>query len=402
MLEPIRQYARERLEASGERQVVGVRHLAWVRALSAELGRGFFVDQRAASGRASLEHANICHALDFALSAGRVHDATRVIAAMAYPWTLTGQPDGRRWVDRTLAACPRNTPARVRGDAVFAAAMFAVNEGDERRSVPLLREALRCYEASSRPVSHAWALTWFGRAGRAGTGEVDGRTPEEWFTQALEEFTAVSDVAGTGWSLTLLARCALRADQLDLAHERARSALEIAETHGIDQVAAAARRWLAVIAHARGDTGQADELIARAASGHEDTGDRWHHAIALATAAGIATGRHDLDRAAGSLLEAMDLVAELPEDEAMVNVLVAAFDFLVHVGRAAEVAPIVAGLAAEDYTLLERVALIQDPEHLRDGFATMRTHPTGRHSLRRAVTMTSEIMARWSEEPARV
>jgi predicted ATPase/class 3 adenylate cyclase len=400
MLEPVRHYARDRLAGSGEQHAVAVRHVEWVRTLSAELGRGFFADQRAAMARASAEHANICHALDFALGIGRVHDAARIVAATAYLWIMAGQPDGRHWADRTLDACPADAPAGVRGDAVFAASMFAVNEGDERRAVLLLREARSCYVAASRGRSHAWVLTWFGRAGRAGTTEIDGHAPEHWFALALEEFEALEDAAGAGWALTLLSRCALRAGDLDLAHDRARRALDLAERGGIEQVAAAARRRLATIAHARGDAQLAEELIARAASGHEDSGDRWHQAVALATAAAMAIGRRDLDRAAGSLLDAMEIVDELPEDEATVNVLVAAFDFLVHVGRGPEVASIVGGLASDDFALLERVTLIQGPEHLADEFAHLGGNAPGRYSLRNAVAMAATIMAGWTANRA--
>ncbi len=396
MLEPVRQYACDQLAASGEHRVVEMRHLSWVRALTAGLGRGFFADQRGTTARAAVEHANLCRALDFAFRTSRLEDATRVIAATVYPWIMIGQPDGKAWVDRTLAACPSDAPARTRGDAVFAAAMFAVNEGDEARSLPLLREALTCFEAAGRHRSHAWALTWFGRAGRAGTGEVDGRTPEDWFAQALAEFTSLRDFAGMGWSLALLARCALRAHDLDLAEQRAQSALDLAETHGIHQVAAGARRWLAVIAQTRGDTNRAEDLIAHATSQHEDSGDKWHQAIALATAASMATARRDLDRAAASLFEAMDIVQHLPEDESSVSVLVAALDFLLQVERRTEVASVVSGLADPDYTLLLRGALIQGPELLPEWFAEMRTDPIVRHSLRDALRVTSRSMDAWS------
>ena len=91
-----------------------MRHVEWVRRLSAELGRGFFVDQRAAMARASAEHANICHALDFALGCGRIDDAAYIVAAVAYPWIMAGQPDGRHWADRTARhlslRCTRPSP----------------------------------------------------------------------------------------------------------------------------------------------------------------------------------------------------------------------------------------------------------------------------------------------------
>jgi hypothetical protein len=258
----------------------------------------------------------------------------------------------------------------------------------------LLREALSHFEEDGRARSHAWVLTWYGRAGRAGIGEVDGRTPEQWFAQALDEFEALGDGAGMGWSLTLLARCALRVGDLTLADERARSALDLAEAGGIDQVAANAHRWLAVIAHARGDTGRADELIARATQEHEDSGDRWHQAIALATAAGLAVGRQDVERAADVLTAAFAIVDELPgADEATAHVLVAALNFLVHTGHGTEVASIVGGLSASDNALVERVALIQDPEHLRVDLATVQPDPPDGESLTSAMARASTIVA---------
>ena len=212
---------------------------------------------------------------------------------------------------------------------------------------PLLREALtllRGCQPAAQPRLGA-DLVRSGRAGRHGT-QVDGRTPEEWFAQALEEFTAPGRPCGRRMgphASSPAARCA--PVDLDLAHDRARSRARPRRARASTR----SRPQLGAAGHDRARPrrrGPADELIARATSGHEDSGDRWHQAVALATAAGMATGRHDLDRAAGSLLDAMEIVDELPEDEATVNVLVAAFDFLAHVGRASDVAPIVGGLAS--------------------------------------------------------
>ena len=68
MLEPVRQYAAERLREAGERDRVVRRHLEWVVSLAAKAGIGFMREQRRWSARLRDEQDNVRQAMESALA----------------------------------------------------------------------------------------------------------------------------------------------------------------------------------------------------------------------------------------------------------------------------------------------------------------------------------------------
>ena len=117
MLEPIREYALERLEAAGSTDVVGERHARAYLALAEELAPALNGDgQRAALDRLELEHANLRAAIDWADARGqrrgRPRDHDRGLADVAEARLPARGADPRRRPDRV-----RVVPGRAAGAA---------------------------------------------------------------------------------------------------------------------------------------------------------------------------------------------------------------------------------------------------------------------------------------------
>ena len=108
MLEPVRQYAAERLGEAGESDRVVRRHLEWVVSLAAKAGLGFIREQRRWSARLRDEQDNVRQAMESALAGVDREAALRIAAALGYPWFTMGQPDARAW------SCARSTRSPVR------------------------------------------------------------------------------------------------------------------------------------------------------------------------------------------------------------------------------------------------------------------------------------------------
>src|SRR5262249_8576243 len=126
MLEPVRQYAAERLTEAGERDLVVRRHLEWALTLAVKAGIGFMREQARWSARLRDEQDNVRQAMESALAGVDHAAALRIAAALGYPWFRMGQPDARAWVARSLAADP-GAPDRIRARALLGAGMLASN-----------------------------------------------------------------------------------------------------------------------------------------------------------------------------------------------------------------------------------------------------------------------------------
>ena len=115
LLETIRQYAREKLLASGESSPVRDRHLGYYEHFAEEAEprlRG--ADQLAWLERMETEHDNVRAALAWSLERADIEQALRLAGAAAYFWELRGYwSEGHRWLDETLALSSRGQGSGV-------------------------------------------------------------------------------------------------------------------------------------------------------------------------------------------------------------------------------------------------------------------------------------------------
>jgi hypothetical protein len=126
MLETIRGYALERLEASGTADTMRCRHLLFFRDL-AEAAEPHL--KRAEQGRwlAGLddERSNIRAALEWASDHGAYDDGLRLAAALHWFWHFCGHDrEGYQWMQRLLGMSPTIAPA-IQARALPTAAFFA-------------------------------------------------------------------------------------------------------------------------------------------------------------------------------------------------------------------------------------------------------------------------------------
>jgi predicted ATPase len=138
MLEPVRQYARERLEASEVGDAVRGRHAEYYLALAEEVEpepRG--PDQLAELQRLVTEHANLRAALSWALywqdigPEDRAGLGLRLAAALWKFWSSHGNSiEGRRWLERGLST--GGTGPQVRARALNGLGRMVFVQGDGR------------------------------------------------------------------------------------------------------------------------------------------------------------------------------------------------------------------------------------------------------------------------------
>ena len=167
LLEPIRQYALDRLEASGEATEYRARHAAAMFEL-AQIGsqNPTGPDEIHALDRVEEEHANLRLALRWAMTNQRTEDALWTGSWLFRFWERRGHfPEGIAWLEQALALPDaREAPPRVWIAAVNALAFLYWRSGEASRATPLAEQALAASRQDRHIRGEAQALLNLGMA----------------------------------------------------------------------------------------------------------------------------------------------------------------------------------------------------------------------------------------------
>jgi tetratricopeptide (TPR) repeat protein len=143
MLEVIREYAAERLNAAGERAVAkwhAEYYLALAEAADPQLTSA---EQKLWFDRLECDHNNLRAALMWTLQNGEVEMAGRFGAALVRFWDIHSHfTEGRHWLERVLAEFGDEVPMQLKADMLRGAGALAQAQGDFGRASELLGEGL--------------------------------------------------------------------------------------------------------------------------------------------------------------------------------------------------------------------------------------------------------------------
>jgi len=159
MLETIREYALERLEWSGEAEVVRRQHAAFFMALAEQAEPELYGSQQGVwLERLHAEHDNLRAALQWALERGAVETALRLSVGLCHFWWMRGHlSEGRRWLHAALMASSAHTTP-IRAKALSQAGGLAYSQGDYARAAVLLEDSVALARALSDEPALAHAL----------------------------------------------------------------------------------------------------------------------------------------------------------------------------------------------------------------------------------------------------
>ncbi len=143
MLEPVRQYALEGLQESGEEEQARARHAAFFLALAEraepELQKP---DQLEWLDLLEIDHDNLRAALSWTVEQGHDETGLRLCVALQRFWSVRGYlEDGRRWLETALSACPSPEPS-IRAQALHGIGSMALEQGDRTLADRVLQESL--------------------------------------------------------------------------------------------------------------------------------------------------------------------------------------------------------------------------------------------------------------------
>ncbi len=308
MLETVREYGLEALEASGEAPVVRRRHAEHFTGL-AEVAepeiRGR--DQIRWLDRLEAEHDNLRSALEWSLAGGAADRtlALRLAGALSWFWRLRDHfREGRGWLAAALAADPDAAPA-LRVKALIGAGLLAFVHDDPDAAAALLEDGLRLAKELGDPESIGWALHGLGRVL---TSREDDRA-----IGILEEsrvhFRAAQDEQGLAYSGYFLGAVARRRGEFDIGTRHFEESIAILRRLGDPWGIAWTLLHWARLELTRPDHERAAALLGEALVVSRDVGTALGIEAAFLGLAGVAGARGD-ERAAATLCGAVDALHE--------------------------------------------------------------------------------------------
>jgi predicted ATPase/DNA-binding XRE family transcriptional regulator len=328
MLETIRQYARDKLWAAGEGEMLRQRHLAYFVDLAerAEPNLRAF-DMVMWLDRLEAELDNIRVALEGAQESD-VEAELRMASALLWFWHIRSHKnEGIDWLERGLSieAAERGaeplTPshARIRGKALNATGMLRdaslVGKAEE-----YFEESLNLFKELGPAGKQGLAYAFLGLAGW--TGQTRGMTTEETNDlreQCLSLFREVADKFGAAQCLMIIAGYARVKGDLERARAIEEEHLALRKEIGDKDGIAMAQAYLGLTVWRQGDYQQAKELYEESLAGFREVGNIYFLGQALSWLSGIAQEQGNHEQAARLLREGLTLAQNVGDMTMIVN-----------------------------------------------------------------------------------
>ena len=325
LLETMRQYAQERLAASGEMADIHARHLRWCIAqaeqgVPALSGPG----QRAWLDHLAVEHDNLRAALSWSLLLEtRQHagvGAALRLAGLLWPfwWRHGHLHEGRRWLEDVLAITG-NVRSADRAHALDGAGVLAADQGDYVRAAALHEESLALWRDLGDSQGIAAALN---NGGSVLQQQGDYARASALHEESLALWRDLGDRQGIAKALNQLG-CLAWDDGGDYDRATALLTESLAlrrdpdDTRGI----AIALNNLGLVAFQRGDYDRAAALLIESLALRRDLGDTRGVAISLGNIGHLASRQGDKDRATALLTESLALRRDLGDTRGIAECL---------------------------------------------------------------------------------
>ena len=230
MLETIREFGLERLEASSEERTIRAAHARFACDQAASLQPRLFSDDcEAALARLEIEHDNMRSVLRWAEATNDVDLGLRLVGALTTFWILRGHyREGRRWLSHWLARTPAEL-THVRALHLARCGWLAVLQGDVEAARSILLDAIDAARTTQaqQPEASAMLALGFVELQRG-----DHESAITWTTQALDRFRQLDGIVDeaphfVSLALTHLAQIAVNRGDATTAAIHLEQAIEL-------------------------------------------------------------------------------------------------------------------------------------------------------------------------------
>jgi predicted ATPase len=310
MLETIREYAQEKLEASGEMPLTKRAHAAYCLVLAEEEA----IEQYGAEGtnwseRFAREHDNFRAGLEWLLETGDAEWGLRLGTALFRFWEIREYlAEGRDQLNKLLKLAGAAGPTKARARALFAAGVLAGEQGDYASADKLINEsqdiALQLGDKKGVAVSLN-ALAVFARDG----GDVE--RAHILFEATLGLWRELGDQKAVARALSNLANVLKLQGDYDRANVLHVECLSIFQGLGDRTGVAWSLNYQGDVAREHGDTAAARALYEQGLGIFRELSDRWGIAGTLADLGNLAREERNYSGARSLYGESIKLFQEL-------------------------------------------------------------------------------------------
>ncbi len=295
LLEPVRQYARERLQESEESKTVQLRHACWCLALVEEARGGLQGPEQASwVGLMQKEHANAQVALSWSLEA-EPETALRLAASLGYFWYRYGHIiEGRHWLETVLAQTD-GVESDTRAKTLRLAGVLSEESGLYERAEKLHEQGLALYRRLGNRAGIAASLTSLGALAYA-VGDLERAVLLTQESLVLKR--ELGDERALMSSRNNLGEMMQKAGKLAKAQSLFEENLRSDEISKDAWGAAVSRLNLGILAIEQGDPPRSEKLLFEALSAFQRLRDEDASTECLESLAGAAGARGEWSRAA--------------------------------------------------------------------------------------------------------
>jgi predicted ATPase len=296
MLLTIQQYARDRLEASGEAERIRQRHAAYYLAMAEAAESELFGPRQVAwLARLEEEQDNLRAALRWSLDQGEGGLTAQLGWALWRFWWMDRHfTEGQRWMEQAVPATGAASET-VRAKALYISATMAYGKGEYERARVQCDESVRLFrEAGDAP---ALAIALLGR-GLLAISQGEPGLAAAFLEESLSIYRDLSDAWGIAFTMSAMGVLALSRGDLDRSTERLTEGLALLHKLGDAWDISFYVQGPAMITLLRGDFHRVEELLKESLELARGLGDTSGIASCLERLAVVAAIQEQADRAA--------------------------------------------------------------------------------------------------------
>jgi tetratricopeptide (TPR) repeat protein len=309
MLETIHEYAREKLQVSGEAEETKRLHAEYFLSLAEEAEPELVgAEQIEWMDRLEAEHDNLRVALSWSVESDEVESVLRMAGSLSLFWSVRGySSEGRGWCEEALARdAAHESPMRAK--VLLGFGIMAWRQSDYDGAEQSLGESLALYRGSGGGKGEAISLLYLGKAA-IDRNELD--LASEQLSEGESICRSLGDTANLADILNISAIVAMARGDLVAANTILEEALGLARAAGHIRCLALTTSNLSVNAMLEGDYEKAQALMEEALELNLALKDRGNHAVSLHNLSLLALLRGDPDRAAVLCAQAIEMFLDL-------------------------------------------------------------------------------------------
>jgi predicted ATPase/class 3 adenylate cyclase len=319
MLETIRDYALERLEESGDGELLRQRHANYFVVLAEKAEPEILgADQGVWLERLEAERDNFRAALGWLLERGNTERALRLIGSLRRGWVARGYlSETRKWLETAFEQRAAVRP-QVEAKALYALGRVALVQGDYDKAIPWLEQSARLFRELGDTEGLVFSLADLGFIATAQGRREDA---ERFADESLAQAKAAGSERTIAAALHSLACTKLDADEYGEARTLFAQSLALRRKLGDKRNTANSLCYLGSVALLEGDYGGATALLDESLALGRELGNLLIVSAALANESLVALAARDPGRAAALGNEGLALSRELGDKRTAVECL---------------------------------------------------------------------------------